>query len=79
MKNETPAWHGLMYSTGILLCLLGMPAIIVSAVLLWLTGDMTQSQAAGFGGVMLGIVVPLAIGLWLGAAPISRWRQDSDG
>jgi|SoiMetStandDraft_2_1073263.scaffolds.fasta_scaffold1836803_1 hypothetical protein len=77
MNHRLPVWHSLMYSTSILSGLLGIPAILLSALLFWLRGTMSQWEAIHFAGVMLIIVVPISGLLWLGAAYISR-RKDNE-
>lgn len=72
-QNESMRpWHSLMYSSGMLMSICGVPAIPLAALLLWLKGTVTFPVAIYFSGIMLAFVIPLAASLWLGAIFISK-------
>lgn len=74
MKSKEPIWHGLLYSTGILLLVCGSPGFVCFVLVMWLAGSLMWVH---FGLLMLTIMVPLGGGLWFIAIVLSKWRDDS--
>jgi hypothetical protein len=72
MSSSNSNWHSLLYSTGILLLLCGVPGIIGTAFLLCLGGELGQKDAFQFAWLMLIVVVPLGSGLWAIAIYLSK-------
>jgi hypothetical protein len=72
MKNRTPAWLGLMFSTAILLTVCGIPGAALASLAFWLNGTMNASGALTFLAVMVGCEVVIAGALWLVASQVNK-------
>lgn len=74
-------WHGLMYSTGILLIVCGIPATVLISLLLYFTGlgiGLDRPQAMVFGGCMIGAEVIIASILLYVAKRITKRGQRNE-
>ena len=74
-RARLPLWHSLMYSTGILLIVCGIPGVIVAAIMLMFGRDhLDRSQALLFGSCMVGAVVIIGGILLFAAERITKRR-----
>ena len=73
--SKEPIWHGLLYSTGILLLICGSPAVVFFAFAMWLAGSVRFEEASQFGLLFLAVIVTLGGGLWIIAIVLSKWRD----
>ena len=75
VTGRRSVWHGLMYSTGYLLIICGLPGTCVAALVFFLNGTMTKWEAVRFVAVLIGLEVLIA-GVLLGVASfIMRQRS----
>jgi hypothetical protein len=66
-----PWWHSLMYSTGILILLLGIPGTVMAVLLIANRSNpqLSMSQSFAASGVMVGAELVLALGL----LAVAKW------
>jgi predicted membrane protein len=75
-KARLPLWHSLMYSTGILLIVGGIPGAIATSFLLMFGRDhIDRSDALRFGCYMIGAEVVIAVVLLYFAKRITKHRH----
>jgi hypothetical protein len=76
-RKPTPLWHSLMYSTGILLVVCGIPATVVLSF--WFTSErsahLSASEALRFGGCMV-VAEALLAGVLLLVSELITKRQN---
>jgi hypothetical protein len=76
-KASLPLWHSLMYSTGILLIVCGIPGAIATSFLLMFGPDhLDRSDALHFGCYMIGAEVVIAVCLLYFAKRITKHRHN---
>lgn len=78
-KARLPLWHSLMYATGALLIVCGIPATVLLAFLFMHMHDksarLDSSEALLFGGCMIALEIILAGVLLFVAEKITKRRQ----
>jgi hypothetical protein len=75
--RPTPVWHSLMYSTGFLLLVCGIPATVLLSILFMSERSvhLTRSEALGFGLCMVVVEAFLGGVLLLVAMLITKHRD----
>jgi hypothetical protein len=76
-QTRLPLWHSLLYSTGILLPVGGVPAGVAFGILAPAPYHMSRSDAWQLGGVMIGASVLLGASSLLAARMITKHRSRS--